>query len=351
MSGKGFTNNSARPESAGNNKNGVPLQKQTLSSHRNSRLVEQEEKRQDLGFGTRINDSYYRLINKDGSFNVKRVHESFWHRLNLYHRLITMSWPKFLILVLGAYVSVNAVFATLYMLAGTQHLKGLAESNTGNSFWGAFFFSAQTLTTVGYGHVSPSGYLTSAIAAFESMLGLLAFALATGLLYGRFSRPMAHVRFSRHAVFAPYLDVNGWMFRIINERANQLIDVEVEVSISRLEPKANGTLYRRYYNLKLERSKVNFFPTNWTLVHPITESSPLYGCTPEQLEESDAEFLILLRAIDDTVSQMVHTRMSYRAHEVLWGRKFSPMFDGSEQGIYSLDLNKLDDTQEVPLNS
>lgn len=351
MSGKDYTKNPTTPASANERSQGRSRPKQTLSSHRNSKLVEQEEKRQDLGFGTRFNEVTYRLINKDGSFNVKRLNQSFWHRLNLYHRLITMSWPTFLLLVLTAYGLVNAVFAMLYMLAGTYHLKGLAGSDTGNGFWGAFFFSAQTLTTVGYGHVSPSGYLTSAIAAFESMLGLLAFALATGLLYGRFSRPIAHVRFSRQAVFAPYLDVNGWMFRIINERPNQLINVEVEVSLSRLEPKADGTLYRRYYNLKLERNMVSFFPTNWTLVHPITDHSPLYGCTPEQLKESDSEFLILVRAIDDTFSQMVHARMSYSADEVLWGHKFTSMFEGHDHGIYELDLNKLDDTQEVPLNS
>ncbi|GAA4451642.1 ion channel [Nibrella saemangeumensis] len=332
-------------------KSGLSSGKRTLASHRNSTLVEQEEKRQDLGFGTRINSSYARLINKDGSFNVSRVHASFWHRLNLYHRLITMSWPKFLLLVFAAYMTVNAIFSILYLLAGPEYLKGLPESNTGNRFWGAFFFSAQTLTTVGYGHVSPSGYLTSAIAAFESMIGLLAFALATGLLYGRFSRPIAHVRFSRNAVFGPYLDVNAWMFRIINQRSNQLIDVEVEVSLSQLETKPDGTPFRRYYLLKLERSKVNFFPANWTLVHPITESSPLYGCTPEQLEESDAEFLILLRAVDDTFSQMVHARTSYRADEVLWGRKFRSMVDSKTSGNYSLDMDTFDDTSEVPLNS
>ncbi|GAA4414735.1 ion channel [Nibrella viscosa] len=350
MQSKNLLNQSAKSDSKPGKKGSFTLGQRRPGGQHNSTLVEQEEKRQDLGFGTRINDSYSRLINKDGSFNVNRVNEPFWHRLNLYHRLITMPWPKFYLLVVAAYITTNALFACLYLLAGKEHLKGLSESDTGNGFWGAFFFSAQTLTTVGYGHVSPSGYLTSAIAAFESMIGLLAFALATGLLYGRFSRPVAHVRFSRHAVFAPYLDVNGWMFRIINERSNQLVDVEVEVSLSRLENKPDGTPYRRYYNLKLERSKVNFFPANWTLVHPITDSSPLYGCTPGQLDESDAEFLILLRAVDDTFSQMVHARMSYRADEVLWGRKFKPLFDTSDNGNYWLDMNKLDDTEEMPLN-
>lgn len=318
-----------------------------------SQLVDQEEKRQDLGFGTKLNDTYSRLINKDGSFNISRNHESFWDRANLYNRLITMPWRQFLGLVILVYFTENLIFAALYMLAGPENLMGVGNvmgTNPMEQFWGCFFFSAQTLTTVGYGHISPVGYLTSSIAAFESMVGLLAFALITGLLYGRFSRPVAHIRFSKHAIFAPYLDVNAWMFRIIHRRSNQLIDVQVEVSLSRLETKPDGTRYRRYYGLDLERNKVNFFPTNWTIVHPITPDSPLHGITPGSFETSDAEFLILLRATDDTFSQTVHARYSYRAEEILWGQKFRPMFNGQQAGMVSLDLRKLDDTDEAPLN-
>lgn len=316
----------------------------------NSQLVQQEEQRQDLGFGTKLNDSYGRLINKDGSFNISRINESFWDRLNLYNRLITMGWVQFLGWVLLFYLVVNIIFAGIYILAGAENLRGTDDKIFYGSFWKAFFFSAQTVTTVGYGHIAPNSFLTSAIAALESMLGLLAFALATGLLYGRFSRPVAHIRFSKQAVFAPYLDVNGWMFRIINARANQLIDVQVEVSLSRLETKPNGTRYRRYYSLNFERSKVNFFPTNWTLVHPITTESPLHGCTPEDLAESDAEFLILFRAMDDTFSQVVHSRYSYRYDEVRWGQKFAPMFDGDQADMVTVDLDELDNTNPAPLN-
>lgn len=319
----------------------------------NSKLVEQEEKRQDLGFGTKLNDSYSRLINKDGSFNLRRTNEALRDRVNLYNRLITMGWAKFLGLVLLSYITENLVFATFYMLAGPKNLRGLQDVTDGTTlgqFWGAFFFSAQTLTTVGYGHISPAGYLTSMIAALESMIGLLAFALVTGLLYGRFSRPVAHIRFSKQAVFAPYLDVNGWMFRIVNTRSNQLVDLEVEVTLTRLENKSDGTSMRKYYGLNLERRKVTFFPTNWTLVHPITSDSPLHGCTPEELEKSDAEFLILFRATEDTLSQAVHSRYSYRYNEVLWGRKFVDMFDSSQHGMVKLDLAKLDDTKTAPLN-
>lgn len=316
----------------------------------NSKLVEQEERRDDLGFGTKLTNSQSRLVNQDGSFNIVRVNGTLWDRLNIYNRLITMSWVSFFGWLLAAYLTANTLFASIYMLAGADSLIGIDNEIVNGPFWKCFFFSSQTLTTVGYGHISPNSFLTSSIAAFESMIGLLAFALATGLLYGRFSRPVAHIRFSKQSVLAPYLDVNAWMFRIINTRANQLINLEVMVTMSRLEPKPDGTLYRKYYTLNLERNKVAFFPANWTLVHPITDKSPLYGCTPEDLEKSDTEFLISLQALDDTFVQSVHTRFSYRYDEVRWGQKFRPMFDGNQQMQVNLDLDKLDDTEEIPLN-
>ena len=329
-----------------------PIDPAKLSDHKGgkSELVTQEERRQDLGFGTKLNDSYSRLINKDGSFNVVHRGGSWASRANLYHRMITMPWPKFLLWVVLFYVSANVLFALMYLAAGAENLRGLDDSMHLTPFWGAYFFSAQTLTTVGYGHIAPIGFVTSIIAAVESLIGLLAFALATGLLYGRFSRPVAHIQFSKNAVFAPYLDINAWMFRIIHQTDSQLIDVEVSVTFSRLEPRPDGSPSRKYYSLPLERNKVSFFPTNWTLVHPVTNDSPLYGCTSEQLAESDAEFLILLRAMDDTFSQAVHTRYSYRFDELLWGRKFRPMFDVSTPGMVVLDMSKLDDTDEVSLN-
>ncbi|GAB3724718.1 ion channel [Spirosoma lituiforme] len=315
-----------------------------------SKLVEQEVRRDDIGFGTKLTDSRSRLINQDGTFNVDRINGTLWDRLNIYNRLITMGWLQFFSWLLVFYLTANTIFAGIYMLAGADTLKAAEEKELYGPFWKCFFFSSQTLTTVGYGHISPVGFLTSAIAAFESMMGLLAFALATGLLYGRFSRPMAHIRFSKQAVFAPYLDVNGLMFRIINTRSNQLINLEVSVSMSRVEPKPDGTLFRKYYALGLERNKVSFFPANWTVVHPITEQSPLFGCTPDELEQSDAEFLVTVQALDDTFIQNVYTRFSYRYNEVKWGQKFRPMFDGSQPMPIKLDLDKLDETEAAPLN-
>ncbi len=320
-----------------------------LLGRRESELVEQEEARKDLGFGTKVNESPSRLVNKDGSFNVRRTGGPFWNRINPYHFLISMPWGRFLGIVFTFYLITNVLFAGLYMLVGVENLRGSSEQGGISMFGVAFFFSAQTLTTVGYGHIAPVGYWASIISAVESLIGLMAFALATGLLYGRFSRPVARIRFSKKAVFAPYLDTNAFMFRVVNERSNQLIDLSIEVTLSRLEHKADGSLFRKYYGLKLERNRVNFFPLSWTLVHPVTEDSPLFDITPDQLAESDTEFLILFRAMDDTFSQTVHTRYSYRYDEIEWGRKFRPMFDGTEK-VLVLDLDKLDAMDEATLS-
>jgi len=326
------------------------MARNTLGGKRSSILVEQEEKRPDLGFGTRFNHTNTRLVNKDGSFNVRRTHGSLWARLNLFHRLIVLPWSHFLLLILISFLVANLLFALIYQLIGTEFLLGIQASSASERFWEAYFFSAQTLTTVGYGRISPVGFMASSVAALESLIGVMSFALATGLFYAKFSRPTPRIRFSRSAVFAPYLDVNALMFRIINERSNQLIDLEVDVTMSRLLREPGGKLSRQYSVLPLERRKVAFFPTNWTIVHPVTADSPLYQCTPESLAESDAEFLIMLRGIDDTFSQMVHVRYSYRYDEILWGYKFRPMFDQGASPQVVLDLHKLDDTEPAPLN-
>jgi inward rectifier potassium channel len=216
----------------------------------------------------------------------------------------------------------------------------------------AFFFSSQTLTTVGYGRIAPIGFGASSVAAIESLMGLLIFALATSLLYARFSRPIAHILYSDKAIIAPYLDVTAFMFRIVNERANQLIDLQVEVAISVLEKQANDKVIRKYYGLKLERSRVNFFPTNWTIVHPITQESAMFGLSKEELLKRDAEFLILIRATEDTFNQTVHSRISYHAREMVFGAKFTSMvFDRDNDGMSNLDLTKLSDIEEVVLAS
>jgi inward rectifier potassium channel len=310
-----------------------------------------EETPKDLGFGTNITSEESRLINKDGSFNVKRIGDSFLNSVNWYHRLITMSWWAFLATVFLFYSFLNLIFACVYVIIGVDYLAGMNVGQSLHPFWEAFFFSAQTLTTVGYGRVSPTGFLTNGVAAFEALVGLLLIALATGMLYGRFSRSLPRIRFSKNLVISPYMDINGAMFRIIHERDNELIDLVVEVSLSCLEELPNGKKVRMYYPLELERDRVNFFPLNWTIVHPITQDSPLYGMSEAEMKEKDSEFLIMIKAIDDTFMQQVHVRYSYHHEEVVYGAKFNPLFDSGNAQQIHVNISDLDDYREASLNN
>ncbi len=298
-----------------------------------------EEEFKDLGFGTQANRSA-RFLNADGSINVKRKGLPFFRSLNTYHSLITMSWMKFNLLILFLYVAVNLFFASLYVLFGTENLAGATGVTLPHQFFDAFFFSAQTFTTVGYGRISPVGIVSNILAAIESLAGLLAFALATGLLYGRFSRPLAKIIFSDKAIIAPYKGITAFEFKIANERRHELIEVEVEVILA-FKASKNGNLRGGFEALPLERKKITFMPFTWTIVHPIDENSKLYGITPEELEESDAEFLVILKAFDDTFSQHIYSRSSYKYHDIVWGAKFTSVFNKVVDGITIVELDKI----------
>jgi inward rectifier potassium channel len=293
----------------------------------------------DLGFGRQA--VAQRVINRDGSININRKGLPFFRTTDMYNSLISMSWTKFWLIVLSGYMITNIVFALIYNFTGIQNLRGADGKTPVESFFDAFFFSAQTMSTVGYGHISPKGTLTNSIAALESMLGLLSFALATGLLYGRFSRPSAKIVYSNNMLVAPYLqNQKGLMFRLSNLRANTLIDIAVDVIFSYNES-VDGKITRKFFPLPLERSKASILTLSWTVVHPLNEDSPLYNVTAEELKSSNANFAVLLKAYDDTFSQTVHSRTSYQFDEVVWGGKFIPAFYTDEDGKVSLDLGKI----------
>ncbi|MBK6977803.1 MAG: potassium transporter [Cytophagaceae bacterium] len=317
---------------------------------RRNTLVEREKQREDSGFGTNATSTTARLIDQSGNFNVKKIGQSLEARVNLYHKLITMSWLKFAFVALGFYLTVNLSFGIVYYYIGIENLMGVDKSHGLSDFWEAFFFSSQTMTTVGYGRVSPVGYITNIIASVEAFLGLLSFSILTGLLYGRFSRPVPRILYSEKAIIAPYLDINGLMVRMANEKSNQLINVEASMIFSRNEIE-NGMVKRKYYGLDLERSKVKFFAMSWTLVHPITEKSVLFGETPESLKASDAEILVSVEGTNDTFADYIHSRKSYLFDEIEMGRKFKPMLLESTGDTYLLDLTKLSDTSEIELNA
>ena len=304
-----------------------------------------QEDLKDLGFGSRVsNQSVERLLNKDGSFNVQRSGLSFFTSLSPYHSLLTMSWWKFNFNIVLFFLGINTLFALAFVAIGKEALPGAATGGLFEFFFEAFFFSVQTFTTVGYGFLSPHGALANSVAALCAFIGLLSFALATGLMFARFSRPTAKIIFAENAIITPFQDASAFMFRIANARKNQLIELQVKILYSRLELD-NGKNVRRYYPLTLVRDKVVFFPLHWTVVHKIDESSPLFGVTHKQLQEEIAEFPILLTAIDETFSQPVHARSSYRFDEIKWNVKYSDMFFVNKNNQFSADMQKLSDTE------
>ncbi len=307
-----------------------------------------EQEKPDLGFGVIVERaSRQRLLNRDGSFNVERRGLSFWSSLSLYHALLALSWGKFLGLLVAGYLTANLIFAGAYLAAGPDALavpEGLAVAQR---FWQAFFFSVHTFATIGYGNITPVGMTANIIVTIESLTGLLGVALATGLLFARFSRPTAKILFSEQAVVAPFQDGQALMFRITNGRSNQLTDVSATVIYAQFED-VNGTPTRRFYPLPLQLSKVTFFSLSWTIVHPINAESPLRGLSGEELRARHAEFLILLSGIDETFSQTVHTRSSYLADEVVWGAKFVNIFNPTTgAGQVSIDVRRLSEIEKL----
>lgn len=300
----------------------------------------------DLGLDTHAVSGRFRSVNKDGSFNIKKTNIPFFERINFFHSLLSMSWPHFYGLIAICYFIVNLAFATIYTFAGVENLTAIEGLTGFEKFLEAFFFSAQTITTLGYGRVAPTGILANSIAALESMLGLLSFALATGMLYGRFSRPNAKIRYSSNAVIAPYHDINGVMLRVVNPRSNNLLEVEATLTLSM---KKDGSDMRDFYLLDLERPKVVFFPSMWTIVHPINESSPLYKLTEAAVLEKDVELIIMIRAFDESFSQTVYSRSSYRATEIKWGEKFVYATRLEKDGL-TVDVGRIDESEKVTLN-
>jgi inward rectifier potassium channel len=260
--------------------------------------------------------------------------------VNPYLHLINSSWPAFLSVVFLGYLIVNALFALAYFLIGVEQLQGAEAPTAFGRFMNAFFFSAQTFSTVGYGALSPRGTAANALAALESMLGLMGFALGTGLLFGRVSRPSARIGFSENMLVAPYQDGTSLQFRIVNQRLNSLMELHVSVMLMVVD-NGGGELRRDFKILNLEREGVIFFPLTWTVVHPIDQDSPLYGKTAADLERLQAEVLILVKGFDDTFSQTVHARYSYRYDEVKWGARFAPAFEVDPEGDLILDVNRV----------
>lgn len=324
-------------------KRNAPLPKVPRPKANSLPMEEENEAQQsfdDLGFGEKLNAKASRLITSDGQFNIERRGPS---SFNLYQWLVTTSFLNFSLFVLAFYIGINVLFAFLFMSCGFGSLSGMDEGSFLEHFSHGFFFSVQTFTTVGYGSTSPVGLLANSLAAFDALVGLMSFALATGLLFARFSRPSAHIRFSKKILVSPYQDKKGLMFRIVNLRESQLRDVEAQVVLTWLCVDKEGQTKRKFDRLELERYQVSMFPLNWTIVHPIDEKSPFWQKKVTDLAEMDIEVIIIIKAYDDTFSQMVVTNHSYKIEQLQTNATFLPMYYVEESGKTILEIDKIDE--------
>jgi inward rectifier potassium channel len=299
------------------------------------------------GFGTQSTSTGSRLYSKDGAPNLIKKGVSFFDRLSWFHSMLSMPRWKFWLLIGLSFISINLIFATIYVLIGIEHLSGVTDGSGLAKFAEAFFFSAQTLTTVGYGRISPTGTGTSAVAALEGFVGLMGLALASGLFYGRFSRPRAFLKFSENALISPYKDGAALMFRTVPYKNHHLMDAEVKLTAS-MRLNEDGVERNKFFGLDVEFSKINALVMNWTIVHPITEESPLYGYSVEELRQFNLEILVFLKAYDEGFSNTVVARTSYTAEEIITGAKFVPMYYSSGDATV-LDIAKLNSFEKIKL--
>jgi len=291
----------------------------------------------DTGFSTISEGQPDRLINQDGSLNVKRTGLGFFTHLSIFRELIEMKWWKFNLTVIGSYISINVFFALIYLWLGVEGLSVRNTDNETNDFLNAFYFSAQTFSTVGYGRENPVSHATNLVAVVEMLVGMMYLALAAGLLYGRFSRPVSKIIFSKNALISPYKGGKGLMFRFSNAKSNLLIEVGVQVLMS-MDVFENDNHIRKFYQLELERKKINMLAMTWTVVHPIDENSPLQNLSESDLKESNPEFLVFVTAVNDTNSQLIHARTSFKGDEIIWGAKFTSIYETRyKKTIVSMD--------------
>ena len=289
------------------------------------------------------------FFNKKGKPNIHVTGLHFLARLNIYHSLLTTKRWKFLLIVFSFFISINIIFAFIYLWIGLDHLNGLTAFTAGEKFGEAFFFSAQTFTTVGYGRISPVGFATSFTAAVEALTGLMSFALATGLLYGRFSRPKAYLLYSKNILFSPFRNGTALMFRLVPYTKNYLVNLEVKLTIA-MRILEDGVLKTKFFNAPLDISKAISLVSSWTLVHVINEDSPLYNLSKEDLGNAQIEMMVFVQGFDETFANTVVSRTSYTINDLVFGAKFQPMFHpNADNSSTILHLDKLDDFEEAAL--
>ncbi len=295
----------------------------------------------DPGFGQKYAHNTKRIINKDGSFNITRKGV----RNQWFQTMIQMSSTRFAVILTLFYLLSNLVFAITYLVLGVEHISFVGNYSFA-PFEKAFYFSLQTFTTVGFGSLYPSDPMTNFVSGMEAMMGWMFFAIATGLVYRRFSKPTARILFSNNALICPHKDGNSLMFRAVNRRPNVLMEMEARVMLA-VDMDEGEKVFRRYFNLKLETSSIHFFPLSWTLVHHIDEDSPLHALTRQDFKDKKVEILIMIKGFDETFSQTIPIRFSYTADEIEWNARFVPNYKSLDNGQIELNIDGVHDFEYV----
>ncbi len=292
----------------------------------------------DPGLGSKFIKPVKRMVNEDGSYNIIRKGGVSGIK-DFYKFLIDLHWFWFSLILIGSFLFLNLIFTTCYLLIGIETIAGNYPELT--AFENAFFFSAQTFTTVGYGALHPKGALTNYTAMAESFLGLLSFAIATGLLWGRFSKPSLKIAFSKNIIITPHEESMAVMFKMVNQRKNVLLNTTIKCIFIIDKGTGQMAFNKDYSELKLESDQVNFFPLTWTLVHKITEDSPLFNIGFDELVNRHAEVIILVETFDETFSQTILQKHSYACEQWLENVKFERNFEANERGHIELNVRDI----------
>ena len=300
----------------------------------------------DTGFSSTASG---RFLNENGIPNVRRSGINPLEKYSWYHLMINLNSWRFIILLILGYISINVLFAVIYYTIGIEYLTGINRSNFLDELMDVFFFSSQTFTTVGYGRIAPVGFVASLVATFEAFIGLLFFAIATGLFYGRFSRPRAFLKFSENALIAPYQGVTALMLRLAPYKNNLLTDAEVIITAA-ISNRDQSDSQTEFFILKTELSKISTLVLNWTVVHKIDQDSPFFGGVEELLKSANVEIFVQIRAFDEGFASTVVQRTSFTTDEIVVGAKFLPMFRPSaDHKTTILDLDKISAFEKVNL--
>jgi inward rectifier potassium channel len=285
-----------------------------------------------------------RMVPRGRSETLLRIgfKPAWWH--DLYHEMNTISWGRFLAIAVAIYLGANLIFAGLYLLQPGA----IGQAKPGD-FGDAFFFSVQTMATIGYGKLTPDTVYANLLVTAQTVFAMLLLALTTGMMFARFSRPTARVLFSRNVIVGQYNGTPVLSFRMANERRNQILQAEVTLSLLRTEPLLEGGTMRRFYEMKLLRSRTPIFALTFQVMHPLDEDSPLFGVTAEQLAAEEIEFVVLVTGIDATVAQAIHARYSYSHEDLLWDHRFVDIFGYTETGEAAIDMRKFHHAE--PLNA